>query len=92
VPADGRSVDQRAPGRLPDPIVYLYPDDVAAYHRQVRQNGLAVPELDVTFYGLTELDRRSGWEPAVDRPGNGRGRLIAPAQRSSARTSCPESD
>jgi catechol 2,3-dioxygenase-like lactoylglutathione lyase family enzyme len=38
-----------------DPIVYLYPDDIVAYHRQVRGNGLAVPELDVTFYGLTEF-------------------------------------
>jgi len=38
-----------------DPIVYLYPDDIVAYHRQVRQNGLAAPELDVTFYGLTEF-------------------------------------
>lgn len=38
-----------------DAILYLYPDDVVAYHRQVRQNGLAVPELNVTFYGLTEF-------------------------------------
>jgi len=36
-------------------VLYLYPDDVVAYHRQVRQNGLAVPELNVTFYGLTEF-------------------------------------
>jgi uncharacterized glyoxalase superfamily protein PhnB len=36
-------------------IVYLYPDDVVEYHRQVRKNGLAVPELAVTFYGLTEF-------------------------------------
>jgi catechol 2,3-dioxygenase-like lactoylglutathione lyase family enzyme len=38
-----------------DPILYLYPDDVVEYHKQVRRNGLAVPELDVTFYGLTEF-------------------------------------
>ena len=38
-----------------DPIVYLYPDDIVAYHRRVRGNGLEVPELDVTFYGLTEF-------------------------------------
>ena len=36
-------------------IVYLYPDDVVAYHQNVRQNGLTVPELDVTFYGITEF-------------------------------------
>jgi uncharacterized glyoxalase superfamily protein PhnB len=38
-----------------DPILYLYPDDVVEYHKQVRRNGLAVPELNVTFYGLTEF-------------------------------------
>lgn len=36
-------------------VVYLYPDDVAEYHRQVRANGLSVPDLDVTFYGMTEF-------------------------------------
>jgi uncharacterized glyoxalase superfamily protein PhnB len=39
----------------PSAVIYLYPDDVAAYHEQVRKNGLAVPELNVTFYGLTEF-------------------------------------
>jgi uncharacterized glyoxalase superfamily protein PhnB len=38
-----------------DSILYLYPEDVAEYHSQVRKNGLAVPELTVTFYGLTEF-------------------------------------
>jgi uncharacterized glyoxalase superfamily protein PhnB len=38
-----------------DTILYLYPDDIVEYHRQVRRNGLAVPELTVTFYGLTEF-------------------------------------
>ena len=38
-----------------DSILYLYPDDVVEYHRQVRKNGLAVPDLAVTFYGLTEF-------------------------------------
>ncbi|MGH8173688.1 MAG: VOC family protein [Rhodanobacteraceae bacterium] len=36
-------------------VLYLYPDDIAAYHRQVRENGLAVPDLDVTFYGMQEF-------------------------------------
>jgi uncharacterized glyoxalase superfamily protein PhnB len=35
--------------------VYLYPDNVVEYHKQVRKNGLAVPELAITFYGLTEF-------------------------------------
>lgn len=36
-------------------VVYLYPADIVEYHRQVRRNGLEVPELEVTFYGLTEF-------------------------------------
>lgn len=36
-------------------VVYLYPEDVVEYHRQVRANGLTVPDLEVTFYGLTEF-------------------------------------
>ena len=43
------------PDKFRDSIVYLYPDDVVEYHKQVRQNGLDVPDLDVTFYGLTEF-------------------------------------
>ncbi len=38
-----------------DSILYFYPDDIVAYHKQIRENGLAVPELDVTFYGMTEF-------------------------------------
>lgn len=38
-----------------DSILYLYPEDIEAYHKQVRANGLDVPELSVTFYGLTEF-------------------------------------
>jgi len=36
-------------------IAYLYPDDVHEYHRLVQENGLATPDLDVTFYGMTEV-------------------------------------
>ena len=43
------------PGTFRDAILYLYPDDVVAYHKRVREKGLAVPELAVTFYGLTEF-------------------------------------
>jgi catechol 2,3-dioxygenase-like lactoylglutathione lyase family enzyme len=38
-----------------DSVLYLYPEDVVAYHQQVRNRGLAVPDLTVTFYGLTEF-------------------------------------
>lgn len=36
-------------------VLYLYPEDITEYHRRVRTNGLAVPDLDVTFYGMTEF-------------------------------------
>ena len=36
-------------------VVYLYPDDVTAYHREARANGLDLPDLEVTFYGMTEF-------------------------------------
>ncbi len=38
-----------------DPVLYLYPDDILEYHEVVRRNGLAIPDLDVTFYGMTEF-------------------------------------
>ncbi len=34
-------------------VVYLYPENIVEYHRQVRENGLDIPDLDVTFYGMT---------------------------------------
>jgi len=36
-------------------VLYLYPDDISAYHEQVRSNGLVVPELETSFYGMTEF-------------------------------------
>lgn len=36
-------------------VLYLYPDDIEAYHTQVRGSGLAIPDLDTTFYGMTEF-------------------------------------
>ena len=36
-------------------VLYLYPEKIGEYHAQVRSNGLAVPDLDVTFYGMTEF-------------------------------------
>ncbi len=36
-------------------VLYLYPENAKEYHQQVRKNGLVVPDLDVTFYGMTEF-------------------------------------
>jgi len=36
-------------------VLYLYPEKVAEYHQQLRKNGLTIPDLDVTFYGMTEF-------------------------------------
>ena len=49
-----QSINQH-PGAARDAIVYLYPNDVASYHRQIRERGLKLPDLEVTFYGLTEF-------------------------------------
>jgi uncharacterized glyoxalase superfamily protein PhnB len=43
------------PDKARDTVLYLYPEDIVEYHRQVRANGLEVPELNVTFYGLREF-------------------------------------
>lgn len=36
-------------------VLYLYPEDITRYHGQTRGRGLAVPDLNVTFYGMTEF-------------------------------------
>jgi len=36
-------------------VLYLYPDDIVAYHRRVRAQGVDIPDLETTFYGLTEF-------------------------------------
>ena len=36
-------------------VVYLYPESVVEYHEQARRNGLSIPDLDTTFYGMTEF-------------------------------------
>ena len=36
-------------------VLYLYPENIVEYHRQVRGNGLTVPDSDMTFYGMTEF-------------------------------------
>ena len=36
-------------------VVYLYLDDILAYHGRVRDAGIEVPELDDTFYDMREF-------------------------------------
>jgi uncharacterized glyoxalase superfamily protein PhnB len=36
-------------------IVYLYPADIVEYHEHVRKNGIDAPDLEETFYGMTEF-------------------------------------
>ena len=43
------------PGPLRRSVIYLYPDDLEAYHRGARANGLDVPEIAPTFYGMREF-------------------------------------
>jgi len=49
-----RSINQH-PDAPRQSVLYLYLDDVAAYHQEARDSGLAVPDLDTTFYGMTEF-------------------------------------
>jgi uncharacterized glyoxalase superfamily protein PhnB len=46
------NVDPNAPRQS---VLYLYPDDIAEYHRQVRASGLDIPDLEIAFYGMTEF-------------------------------------
>ena len=43
------------PGIPRTSVLYLYPDDISEFHKQVRSNGLDAPDLEVTFYGMTEF-------------------------------------
>jgi catechol 2,3-dioxygenase-like lactoylglutathione lyase family enzyme len=43
------------PGALRQFVLYLYPENVGEYHRELREKGLAIPDLDHTFYGMTEF-------------------------------------
>ncbi len=36
-------------------VLYLYPENIVEYHEQLRRSGLDVPDLDTTFYGMTEF-------------------------------------
>src|SRR6266550_2475322 len=47
------------PGIPRSSVLYFYPDAIAAYHEQVRRNGLVVPDLDFTFYGSPTRRQKS---------------------------------
>ena len=49
-----QSINTHAAAPRPS-VLYLYPESIVEYHEQVRGRGMAVPELDVTFYGMTEF-------------------------------------
>src|SRR4051812_2888542 len=36
-------------------VIYLYPENIAEYHEHLRKSGITVPDLEVTFYGMTEF-------------------------------------
>jgi catechol 2,3-dioxygenase-like lactoylglutathione lyase family enzyme len=44
-----------APDAPRQSVIYLYPEDIADYHREMRAKGLDVPDLETTFYGHTEF-------------------------------------
>jgi uncharacterized glyoxalase superfamily protein PhnB len=49
-----RSINQRSDAPRQS-VLYLYPEDLSEYHERVRASGLVVPELDLTFYGMSEF-------------------------------------
>jgi catechol 2,3-dioxygenase-like lactoylglutathione lyase family enzyme len=49
-----RSINQH-PEAPRQSVLYLYHDDIVAYHRQAWENGLAVPDLEKTFYDMNEF-------------------------------------
>jgi catechol 2,3-dioxygenase-like lactoylglutathione lyase family enzyme len=49
-----QSINQHPAGSR-EAVVYLYPDDIVEYHAQARRNGLKIPDLDETFYGMREF-------------------------------------
>ena len=36
-------------------VLYLYPEKLADFHSRARENGLDIPDLDDTLYGMTEF-------------------------------------
>jgi uncharacterized glyoxalase superfamily protein PhnB len=36
-------------------VLYLYPGDIKAFHAEARRQGLLIPDLETTFYGMLEF-------------------------------------
>ena len=36
-------------------VVYLYPENLVAYHASARESGLDIPDIETTFYGMSEF-------------------------------------
>jgi uncharacterized glyoxalase superfamily protein PhnB len=43
------------PGMPRQGVLYLYPENIEEYHKQVRANGVDIADLETTFYGHTEF-------------------------------------
>jgi uncharacterized protein (DUF924 family)/uncharacterized glyoxalase superfamily protein PhnB len=65
-------------------VLYLYPDDVAACHARLRADGVAVPDIERTFYGMSEfrVDDPDGNRLWIGAPDDGDDALaVVPAAR-----------
>ena len=49
-----QSIGQHGAG-LRESVIYLYPENIVEYHQLVRTNGLDLPDLETTFYDMTEF-------------------------------------
>lgn len=54
-------------------VLYLYPENLVEFHRRALDNGLPVPALDRTFYGMREFriedpDGNRLWIGQVEEP------------------------
>jgi catechol 2,3-dioxygenase-like lactoylglutathione lyase family enzyme len=41
--------------RPSDAVLYLYPENLRAFHQMVRSSGQDIPEITTTFYGMSEF-------------------------------------
>ena len=50
-----KSINQHPGAARQSVCMYLYPENINEFHEQVKANGIVVPKLDVTFYGMSEF-------------------------------------
>ena len=43
------------PGIPRTSVLYLYPEDIVRFHARLQANGIEVPELETSFYGMREF-------------------------------------